>query len=472
MAQANENTTISGSYILNLSADEINTRLLKVPSLNILCESGKCSFVDERIVVEISHRVYNGIEIKFIAPADCATAKGLTVHSTYYEVGLGTADTYSYFDFAVGTADAKKVFKEGSLVKVVLTDLIPGDNGGFVGGNAYILNADTNAYLEGKFTDIETSITDIETSITELNDSINDISTDMAAAKTAIEEVRTGISKNAADVKNVNADVASIDARVSVVESGVATANTDIEGLRAAINAQVSSAESSIAAANASIESLRTTIENNATIVNEHATRTDNPHAVSPAQIGAVPTSTTVNSKPLTGNIKLSASDVGAVPTSRTVNGKALSSNITLSANDVVADPAGTAATALAKYNIAPTIVTGSCDAITEHLALLDIQNDNEELHNMLAGVVGGKATITENYAYIFTTFYSSTESSRIQIAVGYSHGTTATRAYYANTGWTRWNMAMQTRLNRYSYGDDLPATGTEGQLFFKKVSK
>lgn len=55
--------------------------------------------------------------------------------------------------------------------------------------------------------------------------------------------------------------------------------------------------------------------------------------------VGAVPTSRTVNNKALSANISLTASDVGAVPTSRTVNGKALSSNITLTASDVSAVP-------------------------------------------------------------------------------------------------------------------------------------
>ena len=65
--------------------------------------------------------------------------------------------------------------------------------------------------------------------------------------------------------------------------------------------------------------------------------------------VGAVPTSRTVNGKALSADITLSAADVsarpatwtpsaadvGAVPTSRTVNGKALSSNISLTAGDV-----------------------------------------------------------------------------------------------------------------------------------------
>ena len=72
-------------------------------------------------------------------------------------------------------------------------------------------------------------------------------------------------------------------------------------------------------------------------------------HTHTAANVGAVPTSRTVNGKALSADITLSASDVsarpsswtpsasdvGAVPTSRTVNGKTLSANITLSASDV-----------------------------------------------------------------------------------------------------------------------------------------
>ena len=103
-----------------------------------------------------------------------------------------------------------------------------------------------------------------------------------------------------------------------------------------------------------------------------HINNKSNPHEVTAVQVGAVPTSRTVNNKPLSSNITLTAGDVGAdaagaantvqsnltshinnksnphgvtaaqagaVPTSRTVNGKALSSNISLSASDVGALP-------------------------------------------------------------------------------------------------------------------------------------
>ena len=55
-------------------------------------------------------------------------------------------------------------------------------------------------------------------------------------------------------------------------------------------------------------------INNNATAIKNHANNKENPHGVTAAQVGAVPTSRTVNGKPLTGNITLSASDVGARP--------------------------------------------------------------------------------------------------------------------------------------------------------------
>ena len=57
------------------------------------------------------------------------------------------------------------------------------------------------------------------------------------------------------------------------------------------------------------------------------------------SEVGAVPTTRTVNNKALSANISLTASDVDAVPTTRTVNGKVLSGNITLSATDVGALP-------------------------------------------------------------------------------------------------------------------------------------
>lgn len=60
------------------------------------------------------------------------------------------------------------------------------------------------------------------------------------------------------------------------------------------------------------------------------------------SEVGAVPTTRTVNGKELSSDISLTSTDVGAVPRSRTVNGKALTGNITLTAEDVGALPSST----------------------------------------------------------------------------------------------------------------------------------
>ena len=121
------------------------------------------------------------------------------------------------------------------------------------------------------------------------------------------------------------------------------------------------------------IDTLNSQMQNS---ISTHINNKSNPHGVTVTQIGAVPTSRTINNKSLNSNITLKASDVGAdasgtaeskanavqsslnthtnnksnphgvtaaqagaVPTGRTINGKALSSNISLSASDVGALP-------------------------------------------------------------------------------------------------------------------------------------
>lgn len=69
------------------------------------------------------------------------------------------------------------------------------------------------------------------------------------------------------------------------------------------------------------VDSVVQAVQNN---LNTHASNTNNPHNVTAEQVGARP------------NTWLpTAAEVGAVPTSRTVNGKALSADIALSAADV-----------------------------------------------------------------------------------------------------------------------------------------
>lgn len=60
------------------------------------------------------------------------------------------------------------------------------------------------------------------------------------------------------------------------------------------------------------------------------------------SDVGAVPSTRTVNGKALSADITLASADTGSVPTTTTVNGKALSGNISLTASDVGALPTGT----------------------------------------------------------------------------------------------------------------------------------
>ena len=130
---------------------------------------------------------------------------------------------------------------------------------------------------------------------------------------------------------------------------------------------------------------------------------------------------------------------------------------------------ATTAAQALANLggiNAATPITTGSCDNITSAMTLRDIRTDNDELYNLF---YKGK-TKNENYAYIITLFYSTVgaEASKVQIAIGYTHGYMATRAFYKTSGWKPWNMQMSSILHPYFYGSNLPSAGTAGRVFFK----
>lgn len=104
----------------------------------------------------------------------------------------------------------------------------------------------------------------------------------------------------------------------------------------------------------------------------------------SAADVGAVPTSRTVNGKALSSNITLNASDVGArannwtptasevgaVPTSRTVNGKPLSSNISLTADDVGAANPPTLRTA--------TLTTSGWSSNSQTLTVQGVISDSD----------------------------------------------------------------------------------------------
>ena len=60
-----------------------------------------------------------------------------------------------------------------------------------------------------------------------------------------------------------------------------------------------------------------------------HLGRTDNPHSVTAEQVGAAPTSRTVNGKALSADISLSAADVGAAASSHSHGAGDITSGVT-----------------------------------------------------------------------------------------------------------------------------------------------
>lgn len=90
--------------------------------------------------------LYDGMPVTFLAPCDCTTVDGLNV---YYG---DTATAFTFRD-AHGNdlAGIGNLFAEGACVKMILNTST---------GCAYLQNADTNKYLEGKFAAVAQQIAD------------------------------------------------------------------------------------------------------------------------------------------------------------------------------------------------------------------------------------------------------------------------------------------------------------------------
>lgn len=96
------------------------------------------------IRVDSPTAMYDGQTITFKSPADCSQITGLIV---YYPEGNGTTSKDFRFVDAHGVdvgSGTISLFAANVLVKVVLD---------IDDGKAYVQNADTNAYLEGKFSE-------------------------------------------------------------------------------------------------------------------------------------------------------------------------------------------------------------------------------------------------------------------------------------------------------------------------------
>lgn len=113
------------------------------------------------IRVDLNTPIKDGMEVPFRSPVDCSQVTGLTV---YYRAEDG--DTAS-MEFAFADAhgnnvgDIDHLFAENVVVKVILD---------VTTGMAFVQNADTNAYLEGRFAECLTreDIAEIATEVVSL----------------------------------------------------------------------------------------------------------------------------------------------------------------------------------------------------------------------------------------------------------------------------------------------------------------
>jgi len=102
--------------------------------------------------------VFDGQPVTFKSPASCAGVEGLKI---YYPSGEGTAvATFALADAHGNNVGSIDLFAADVLVKVILDT---------AKGMAYVQNADTNAYLEGKFEALERTIGDVDAILDAIN---------------------------------------------------------------------------------------------------------------------------------------------------------------------------------------------------------------------------------------------------------------------------------------------------------------
>jgi hypothetical protein len=136
------------SYILPLTAEEVKKRLLKVADLAV----HPATQVGSDIKVVLDHFIEEGSEIKFKAPSDNSAATKLLVQYIDND-GKTLTKTFAFAD-ANGNdvGEINNLFAKDAIVKVILD--LDSDIDGQGTAAAFVQNADTNAYLENRFSSL------------------------------------------------------------------------------------------------------------------------------------------------------------------------------------------------------------------------------------------------------------------------------------------------------------------------------
>ena len=95
--------------------------------------------------------VFDGQAVTFKSPADCSAINGLRVYYPGAD-GKETSATFALADAHGNNVGSIDLFAANVLVKVILDT---------ESNMAFVQNADTNAYLEGRFEEIEKRMDDV-----------------------------------------------------------------------------------------------------------------------------------------------------------------------------------------------------------------------------------------------------------------------------------------------------------------------
>ena len=160
----------------------------------------------------------------------------------------------------------------------------------------------------------------------------------------------------------------------------------------------------------------------------------------SASDVGAVPTTRTVNGKALSSNISLTASDVGAVPTSRKVNGRALSSDINITSGDVFAQTT--------------TVENGTNFNNLKNPGIY-VQSSNAEVTN--------NTNMPTKEAFIMTVYMANWKDNSIQVFCNYTGSKMYWRTWQAyGDVWGAWRQVIGSNGGNATINNRLQLTGTK----------
>ena len=151
-------TKTENYHVINMPAAEVEKRLFKTKELDLV----EASKAVEYIKVTVGYPIEDGSSVRFQSPADCSEVIGITV-SYPSTVELTESDSEKTFTFTDAhghdVSDISELFRANVAVEAILHDLNSDSP------KAYVLNADTNAYLENKFATIANQLNNAPTLI-------------------------------------------------------------------------------------------------------------------------------------------------------------------------------------------------------------------------------------------------------------------------------------------------------------------